>query len=356
MRVIASPTVTPPVPSEFLPTIADLVAVARGGGRSDATARTIRGWRQRGYVSPPTRHGTAYRYPLAALGEVDSYVRWGRRKMVPELLTFARYVEAGTVEPGAALAACQRVLELVREGAADGAALAAKGPEAVRREAERAAKARGRNAILPRRVRMSLDDRQAAFSYMFSFALDMAMDDEERGRFQLERIIGLRAGRAGDARDVSQITGPLEESQVDLDAFDHAVRDASPEAAELSRRFVEIVSLWLPALLPALAAEAGASDRPFLDIARAAAAETVPEIYVALFAWRLARPSLSRAREELAAELEELQPASIFAEVLVDAPERDVELVRAGLRPYQRVQLKVARLGARSVGVGVART
>jgi hypothetical protein len=70
----------------------------------------------------------------------------------------------------------------------------------------------------------------------------------------------------------------------------------------------------------------------------------VPETYVLLFAWWLARPSLAHSREELAAALGEFQPAALMAEDLASRSEHEVAIVRARLRPYQRVQLKVARL------------
>ncbi len=73
------------------------------------------------------------------------------------------------------------------------------------------------------------------------------------------------------------------------------------------------------------------------------------------FAWRLARPALARPREELAADLLEFQPAEIIAEALAGRSEREIELVRSTLGPYQRVRLRVARLRASSAESTAAR-
>jgi hypothetical protein len=333
-----------PVPPEFLPTIGDLVEVARARGLATATPRTIHGWRDRGVISSePTRYGTHYRYPLAAIGEVDCQVRWGRRRIAPELLTFARYIEAGTVSSDEALSACRRVLEGTQADAAGGA-LAEQKEVIAQQEGRRAARSRGANAMVPRAVRMSKDERDAAFTYLFAVVL--GVEDEvsaDDGRFQLERLIGARSGYGGAERDLSELIPPAGEWRLDLDVLRAAVRDASPEAAELARRQVELFTLWYPALLPLLDDEIPAGEQPFLKIAEATFGRGGPDIYVPAFAWRLTRPALARPREELAAELQAFRPAAIIAEALADRSEREVELVRAALGPYQRVQLLVAR-------------
>lgn len=131
-----------------------------------------------------------------------------------------------------------------------------------------------------------------------------------------------------------------------LGSLYRAVRDASPEAAELARRQVELLTLWFPALLPTLTGEVTAAEQPFLEVADAMFGRVVPDSYVATFAWRLSRPALARPREELAADLVEFQPAEIIAEAIAGRSEREIELVRSALGPYQRVQLRVARRAA----------
>jgi hypothetical protein len=265
--------------------------------------------------------------------------------MPSELLTFARYIEAATVDTAAALDACAAALEPFRRGAAEVKALAEQGPEAVRAEAEKAAKARGRRAVFPRRVRMSLDERTAALLYTFSQAADMAAEVSEGqlGEFQLQRVIGLRSGRGGATRDVSELMVPVEEWLIDPEALIQAIRDASPEAAELSRRFVQMACLWLPALLPILAVEMGPENAAFFDIVQKWAEELTPEIYVLVFASRLAHRFNVRSPSEMAEHLDMFHPAEIFAELLADRPDSDFRMVRSRLRPYHRAQLALAR-------------
>ncbi|MGO9961416.1 MAG: hypothetical protein ACLP50_36485 [Solirubrobacteraceae bacterium] len=191
----------PPVPPRFLPTIYHLVGVASARGLSTATARTIHGWRDRGIISSePTRYATHYCYPLAAIGEVDCQVRWGRRKMSPELLTFARYVEAGTVLSDEALSACRRLLEATQADAA-GMGLTERREVVAQEEEQRAARARGANAMVPRAVGMSQDERDAAFMYLFGVLLGVDDEDSPDGRFQCERLIGARSGHGRAGRD-----------------------------------------------------------------------------------------------------------------------------------------------------------
>jgi hypothetical protein len=341
---VARPTVIETAPPGFSPTINDLVGVARGAGRADAKPRTIRYWRSLGLISPPVRYGREYRYPLAALAEVDGLARWGRRNTDHDLLRFARYIEAGTVDPHDALDACAAAFERFRHGAEEAASLAQEGEDTVRAEAEKAAKARGKGALLPRRVRMSGAERTTAFRHLFNEALDLNVDASERdvGQFQLERSIGLRSGRGGATRDVSDLMMPVEEWRVDPDAATDAIRTASPEAAELGRRAVETNCIWLPAVIPLFAAESRPHETPFLDVVETAFEELGPDIYVVLFVSRLRRFN-QRSRSELAAQLDEFQPAELIAELLADWSDTDLRIVRSRLRLYQLAQLAIAR-------------
>ena len=158
-------------------------------------------------------------------------------------------------------------------------------------------------------------DRDAVFTYLFGVLLgvedEVSADDD---RFQLERLVGARSGHGEADRDLSEVIPPAGEWRLDLDVLHAAVRDASPEAAELARRQVELFTLWYPALLPMLDGEITAAEQPFLKVAEATFGRAASDIYVPAFAWRLTRPALARAREELAAELQAFQPAAIIAE------------------------------------------
>jgi hypothetical protein len=121
----------PETPTAFLRTIEDLIKVARDAGRPDASARTIRGWRDRHRISEPSRHRRELRYPLAALAEVDGIVRWSARGKNAKRLTFARFIEAGTVKASVAVDACQSLLDDLNQGATEVATLTAAGEEAI---------------------------------------------------------------------------------------------------------------------------------------------------------------------------------------------------------------------------------
>jgi hypothetical protein len=291
LRVVADLTRIQPVPAGFSPSITDLVHVARKAGKAGATASTIHYWRTQGLVSAPFRHGREWRYPLPALAEVDGIARWGRRQTIPEVLTFARYVEAGTVETAVALLACESVLDRFRDGAREAAELAAKGPEAVREEAARVARARGKNALLPRTVRVTAAEREAAHRYLYGEMLSMALDSDASldGQQQFERLIGLRSGRGGESRDVSMFTVKPEDWRIEPERLAQAVRHATPDAADLARRIVELNFLWLPALMPLLINDDDAHLASFIDIARAAADQYRPELYAVIHASLLAR-------------------------------------------------------------------
>jgi hypothetical protein len=326
----------------FLPTVDDLVQVARHAGRPFASTRTIHHWRQLGLITPPHRIGREYRYPLSGIGEVDSFVRWSARQMPTDLKVFARYIEAGTAGSRDPRDACLSVLEMMRPGAEGGRKLAARGEPAVRAEAKAASRARGAHAMLPRRVRLSAAEREAAFYFEFATALDMDGDPEEieHGRRQLERLMGQRSGRGGATRDISDLAVPVEDLRVDIDTLIRAVGAAAPLALELARSLVELNCVWFPALIPALETPS-AQEQPLIDVMVEASKNLVPEVYVILFATRLAGKMSTLSDTEIQTLLHDARPPAIATEMLSDRPARDRELARSRLRPYQRVQLLV---------------
>lgn len=68
--------------------------------------------------------------PLAALGEVYVLATWRRRRYGADVLTVARFVEAGTGDLEVVRAACLRVLEQLRLGANQAEALLTAEPRA----------------------------------------------------------------------------------------------------------------------------------------------------------------------------------------------------------------------------------
>lgn len=329
----------------FLPTIDDLVLVARAGGKRDATGRTIHYWRSRDLVSKPSRDANGYHYPLAALGEVDGVVRWGFSQTRADLIRFARYIEAGTVAPADARQACVSILNRFRGGVDEAYELQRRGREAVREQAEVAARIRGRGAVLPRRVRVPFDQRVAALVYVLNEFFDLSDKPEQHaeGLHYLQRIVGLRSGRGGRDRDLSEIMPPPEEWKINLDALIAAVKSATDDAAQSARKSVEMVCVWFPALLPALAPYVGAQDVALFDIAKEFAGIIDPVFYAVLFSSRLAHRFNKCSATELMTVLAGPSFADIVAELLLDQPERTAGVIRAGLRPHQRAQLAVAR-------------
>src|ERR1700680_4596724 len=91
-----------------------------------------------------------------------------------DLVRFARYIEAGTVEPADASQACVSILNRFRSGADEACELQRRGREAVREQAEAAARIRGRGPALPRRVRVPFDQRVAALVYLLKQFFDLS--------------------------------------------------------------------------------------------------------------------------------------------------------------------------------------
>jgi hypothetical protein len=81
---------------ELGPTIDELVDVAIEAGEATAKPRTIRHWVSKGYVSRPRQQGRAWRYPVAAIGQVDTIARLRARGVHPDFFSFALFIEAGT--------------------------------------------------------------------------------------------------------------------------------------------------------------------------------------------------------------------------------------------------------------------
>lgn len=338
------------------PTVDRLVAVARQAGREQTTRRTIHGWVKRRLISPPTRVGRQYLYPLAALGEVDSLLRWRDHDLTPELRIFARYIEAGTVDANIQIReVCAELLEAFASGARDAVELAAQGEDVIRREAEVAAKKRGRNTVLPRYVRMSEAERVSAFQFVFAQMLDAVPNpaQEHEGRFQFERLAGLRSGQGGKTRDVGAFMPTREEMQPDFNALRAVVTHASPEALEFSRRAVEICFLWLPASVPLLLRTASAADSATLGVAQEAMSLLNPAMYLGLFTYVLGRTAQS-SLTELLSQLDALRPAQMIVEDLEGVPPRDVNIILSRLRPYQAAQLRQALVRRRAVRLGDA--
>jgi hypothetical protein len=278
---------------------------------------------------------------LAALAEVDGIVRWGGDHPDADRVTFARFIEAGTVDDHAALDACRSLLTVLGQGSAHIAARATVGEDAIRAEARKAARGRGSNTLLSRRVRLSDADRESAALYLLSQAADLTLDPEEmaRGQFNLERLLGLRSGRGGSTRDVEELILPLDGLRTDPKSLTPALGNASPETVALARRAVEVGCLWLPALLPVLGVERTPQNVAFLDIADETTAHATPEYYAGMFAHTVYRLTHSPPRDH---QVLEDDPAILVASDLANRTSQEVDLLRSRLRAPQRVRLRAA--------------
>lgn len=327
-------------------TVDDLVAVMHEAGYERGSVGTIRYWQAEGLVTRPDGRGRQSRYPLSALAEVDVLARWGRRKFGADLLLFARYAEAGTGDIAQVRAACRRWVQLLRPGAAEAASLATSGADAIRREATRAARARGKNAVFPREIRMSLDERTQAHIFAFNALLGSVSEPmaNAEGLHQFARLIGFHSGRGGKERDITPLLPAADEWQPDLDRLDAAATHASDQAFDLARVSVEAGFLWVPATLPLLWAEAAPSDAGVLQVMDAVFARLTPALYPMQLLHALAYPISEMSEQRIAEVRRERQLPVSFAEDLLSCrdPDRQLITVSRRLRPYQRVLLQNA--------------
>jgi hypothetical protein len=277
---------------------------------------------------------------------VDLLARYGRRELGDDLLGLARYVETAAGDFEQVRGNCLRLLEPFREGAMEAAALAVSGPGALREAAAAMARARGGNALLPREVRMSLEQRTQAHEYMLRKLLDVEIDAEleTAGQEQLARGLGLRSGHGGKNRDIRHALADDELWHLDLEMLVRAVVDASPAVAELARRSVAIQHLWMPAMMNSLWEDVAPGDAPLLRVADGIAAHQSPKMYPLAYAAALVRKQSALSPEAIEESAARPDEALTVAAAVLDAPGADRALARIGvrLRPYPRLQLRMA--------------
>jgi DNA-binding transcriptional MerR regulator len=327
---------------ELGPTIDDLVETARAAGLSEASKRLIRYWVSRGLVSPPVRSGRAWLYPLRAIGEVDAVIRWRQRGAGVEETRFAVFIETGGGSREIAVAYTREFLGAWVQSMAAAAAEVRANPELLDQEAANAARMRGR-APLPHRVRgVSLDERELAIAVVMSEMLGAPRDPDTAadGVFQLERILGLRSGRGGADRDLTDLSIAPSDLAHDpaelLTAFDQA----TPERIEFARRGVGLAVVWLPALRATIASDLGPAAAPMIDIIAEWVEKLTAHVYALMFAIFISN-ALERASDEQIAEtLSVFAEPAIAAAVLAGRPANERDLVLRRLRPYQRMLLE----------------
>jgi len=320
----------------YLPTVDDLVAVAHEAGRTDVSRRTINYWVGKQLVRRPRRLGREYRYPILSIGQVDTLARWNRRLVGPGLVKFALFVETNTIATQEALRIASDELTALRQAWQTHGEVTS--PETLRDEAVRAAALRGRNAVLPRRVRMPLEDRIAAVLFLAQQMPGLAdsSQGDSAGEAALACALGLRSGRGGGERDV-----PLPDVANDMASFDlestlRALSSARPGQVEYARRMVELLCLWIPAVMPTWRSSVPVSQVPWLDIASEWVGGATPLTYVQFFAEFIARTT-ELPDDKIEAILDGFHPAAGVVEILGGQSPAVHEGVRSRLRPLQRI-------------------
>lgn len=331
---------------ELGPRIDDLVQVAREGGEAGATRSTIHYWVSRGYVLAPRQQARRWRYPNVAVGQVDTIARLRLRGVHRDFFEFAQYVEAGTGEPETARRFTLTFLTLWKERLAAERERLAMDPEALRREAAAAARMRGRRAPLPHRVRTTLDERTQAMLYTLSSLIgaSLSSQDEEDGLLQLERLVGLRSGRGGASRDVSELSVASSEWPTDPNRLLSALEAASPERLEFARRGVELGVVWFPPLRSLFGGALGpAASVTLVDVIAEWERMMTPDVYVLLFSAFVAN-GLERASDsDIHVAMKTFLPEVIGTALLSELSPADQKVAERRLRRYQRLRLEHLR-------------
>jgi hypothetical protein len=325
-----------------LPAIDDLVEVARAAGRADASRRTIHYWVSERLVCRPHRAGRAYRYPLVSIGQVDTLARRNRRLIGPGLIRFALFVETNTIPAEEALRIAADELTALRSAwSSEGAAM---DQETLREEVASAARLRGSNSVLPRRVRMSQAQRTSAVLFLAQQmpGLEALPQTGADGEAALERALGLRSGRGGAERDVPLLDAPKDLASFDIQKARQALNSAGVAQVECARRVVELFCLWFPAIIPTLISGVPVSQVPFLDVASEWAKATTPTTYVQFFAEIIARTA-ELPDKKLEEMLAGIDPPAAILEMLADQPASERDAVASRLRPLQRARFEQVR-------------
>lgn len=331
------------VSKEFGPTIDDLVEVARAAGKPDSSRRTVHYWVSEKLVSRPTRDGRHWRYPLRAIGEVDAVTRWRERGATHDEIRFVVFIETGSGAQ-AAIRIAREFLDAWEQSISAAAADAHVNPALIEEEAAKAARMRGRSP-LPHRVRgVSFDQRELAIAFVMSEMLGVASDEDAaaKGLFQLERIFGMRSGRGGASRDLSEVSVKPDDMFPDPADLGRALDGASPERIEFARRGVDAALIWMPALQATLASEFGVAATPVVDIAAEWAEKMTPHVHALMFAI-LIRNALARATDdEITESLTVFNGPLMTAAILAERPPSERDAALRLLRPYQRLLLERA--------------
>lgn len=324
------------------PTIDDLVAVAIDAGWEKTTPRTIRSWVEKGFVSRPRQQARKWRYPNVAVGQVDALARMLARDVHRDFWRFGLFVETGTGATDQVRAFLIEYLGYWRQAVAEHQQRLAD-PDALRDEAEKAARQKGKNAPLPHRVRVTLDERTLAMQFMLAqlSAVSLPEDEQAAGQHHLERLVGLRSGRGGQTRDISDLSVTASNWPPDAESLVEAVKSASQERIEFTRRMVEIGVVWFPAMRSMLGVVAAgpAASTALIDVMGEWEEKISAEQYALLFAISLANARKNATDEQIRETLPALRPEPFAAMLLSECSiaDRVLALKRLGIYPRMRL-------------------
>jgi hypothetical protein len=328
------------------PSIDELIAVAQAAGRANASRRTIRHWVEQGFVDGAVCSGTDPRYPLRAVGQVDTVARFSIRQHGIDMVRFALFIETDSVPVEQALRIATARIDALRAAAAQAKEQLATDPNALREEIERGARLRAANSVLPREVRMSLQEREQALAQLVGAALGASCGGGPDSLVSLERALGLRSGRGGLSRTTPLALTPKDIAAMNPDVMHEALVNATPVRARIARDLVEMLCVWFPALVPGLLATASGVDYKFLQVVQSRRSEQTPDAYLAAFVGALA--TQRQLPDDQLRDVEEaLQPVRAIVELLASQPPADLPQVLSRLRPLQRLKLESALALAR---------
>lgn len=272
---------------------------------------------------------------------MDTVARWRRRRATREQIRLALFIETATIAPRDAVKVARGFLERWVEAVAREGSRLREDPDALHQEAAKAARMRGR-APLPHRLRgVSLEERTLAMTLALAqmFSVPIEPERADAGLHQLERIVGMRSGRGGAARDLDDVSVKPGDWPDDPAVLRAALENATPERVEFARRGVEFAVVWMPAMGATFASAFGTPFAPLADILAEWAEKLTPDVYALMFAL-FVRNGFERVSDhEIRDALAVFSPALIATAMLAGRPHHEQTVVARRLRPYQRLQL-----------------
>jgi DNA-binding transcriptional MerR regulator len=300
-------------------------AAARG---TRVTARQLELWRYRGLLPRPVRQSGGrgrWVYPARTIEQLHRLLYWRERAGTLDLIRIGLWIDGFPI----ALEGVRRALAsfvdewasmLVRERPSE-----KDDPTAtIDAFARRLAGMRGR-ALVPRVVRMTVDERTRAYAYMLAVMFDLQGEVERRSgdAWLVERMLGLRSGRGGGLaaaialESVSERLARLPQP----DEVSGVIADVTDDEFEFVRRLVQVMTVWTPLLLPLLLDDVGAKAEPFATLARSFFADTPPGFYPFIVVTLLVMlRAKGRDHADLRTHVLALTPGAVDVEMLRTLP------------------------------------